>query len=121
MCNNHIDSFQCKRCGTCCKWSGYVRLKENEITNIANFLGLSELEFIEKYTKLTSDRRGLSLIEKEDGSCIFFNDPPGCQINPVKPLQCRNFPLIWNFEGWEKFCKGNTPANSTDMDSSFSL
>ena len=112
MCKNNPAPFRCTRCGTCCKWPGYVRLKDNEIANIADFLGITKLEFTDKYTKLTSDRRGLSLIEKEDGSCIFFDDPPACKINPVKPLQCRNFPLIWNFEGWEKLCQSTTDIDS---------
>ena len=108
MNNENSNTFECSRCGTCCKWAGYVRLNENEIKQIADFLDMDENVFTDKYTILTEDRRNLSLIEKEDGACIFFKEgPPQCEINPVKPLQCRNFPLIWNFEGWEKLCKGN--------------
>ena len=99
--------FKCVRCGTCCRWSGYVRLREGEINLIANYLDMEVQEFIDIFTRLTSDRQGLSLMEKPDGSCIFYNeDPSGCQINDVKPMQCRNFPFLWNFEGWEKECKG---------------
>lgn len=99
--------FKCTRCGTCCQWAGYVRLKDNEIVQIAEFLDMELRDFTNKYTILTDDRQNLSLIEKDDGSCIFLNqDPPECEINQVKPLQCRNFPLIWNFEGWEKLCQG---------------
>lgn len=47
------------------------------------------------------DRRGLTLIEKPDGSCIFLEDgePCGCRINPVKPKQCDGFPSRWSFPG----------------------
>jgi len=106
MINQKQPSFECARCGTCCKWPGYVRLNKNEITKIADFLGLDEFAFTDKYTEITSDRCNLTLIEHDDGSCIFFHESSECEINPVKPLQCRNFPLIWNFEGWEKICKG---------------
>ena len=100
-------NFKCVQCGTCCKWSGYVRVSQQEIDLIADFLNMNQMHFIDKYTHLTSDRRGLSLIEKPDGSCIFYNDELHiCEINDVKPIQCRNFPLIWNFEGWEKECAG---------------
>ena len=100
-------NFICARCGSCCRWPGYVRLKDDEIAKISDFLGLNKYEFTDQYTNLTSDRRGLSLIEKSDGSCVFFiQNPSGCLINPVKPEQCRNFPILWNFEGWENLCRG---------------
>jgi Fe-S-cluster containining protein len=101
------QNFKCVRCGNCCKWSGYVRISQNEINLIADYLDMTIDNFIDKYTRLTSDRRGLSLIENPDGSCIFYKESPsGCEINDVKPIQCRNFPFIWNFEGWEKECRG---------------
>ena len=102
----HPD-FECARCGNCCRWSGYVRLREEEIGKIAAFLNMSELEFTEQYTVLTADRRNLTLIENERGHCIFFeDDPPGCRIEAEKPQQCRDFPLKWNFPGWQNECKG---------------
>ncbi len=123
-------TFKCVRCGTCCRWSGYVRINPAETELIASFLSMNVTEFIEKYTRLTSDRQGLSLIEKSDGSCIFYNHLPqdsdvnicdtgscdlnSCEINEVKPIQCRNFPLIWNFEGWEKECKGAASSGNAD-------
>lgn len=105
--DKNSKQFCCARCGNCCKWPGYVRLNNNEIAQIAEFLNFDELEFIEKHTELTEDRQNLTLIEKENGECIFYQEmPPSCEINPVKPLQCRNFPFIWNFQGWEDLCNG---------------
>jgi Fe-S-cluster containining protein len=102
-----LASFRCSRCGTCCTWPGYVRLKPDEIEKIAAFLKMKVSDFTDRYTELTADRRNLTLIEKPDGSCIFYTaDPPECAINPVKPEQCINFPKKWNFEGWEKLCRG---------------
>jgi Fe-S-cluster containining protein len=71
---------------------------------MAQFLGLSEHEFIQSYTRLNSDRSGLALRDKEKGECIFLgtND---CRVNPVKPQQCRNFPNLWNFPGFEEICR----------------
>ena len=100
--------FQCSRCGNCCRWEGCVKVNDQEIDAIAAFLEMPVEDFLEKYTRLRPDRTGLSLTEAENGSCIFFEDgpEPRCQLNPVKPQQCRDFPLKWNFPGWQNECKG---------------
>ena len=94
---------ECQRCTACCRWPGQVRLTEEEIVRIAAHLGLAEEEFIRKHTRLRPDRQGLSLLEKPDGGCEFLvgND---CSIQSVKPQQCRDFPNLWNFPGFEKVC-----------------
>lgn len=95
--------YECERCTACCRWPGEVRLNEAEITRLAAFLGKSEFEFIQRYTRLTRDRRGLALADKANGECIFLegND---CAVQPVKPRQCREFPNLWNFPGFEQVC-----------------
>ena len=65
-----LSAFQCRRCGACCKWEGPVRVTEQEIDAIADYLGIELQRFIRDYTYLTPDRRSLSLLEKEDGSCF---------------------------------------------------
>ena len=74
-----------------------------EITRLAGFKNLTEDEFIQRFTRLRWDRGGLALQEKPDGGCIFLegND---CAVQPVKPQQCREFPNLWNFPGFEKTC-----------------
>ena len=101
------DGFHCVRCGACCRWEGPVRVSEQEIDAIARFLGIPVKDFIRDHTVLTSDRRSLSLRENPDGSCCYY-DPSArsCRIQAVKPKQCRDFPLVWNFPGWEKLCAG---------------
>ena len=95
--------WQCQRCTACCRWPGDVKVSPAEITEIADFLGLSDDVFMERYTRLRTDRAGLSLIERLDDSCIFLNGND-CLINQVKPQQCRNFPNKWNFPGWRQVC-----------------
>jgi len=95
--------YLCERCTNCCRWPGDVKVSEKEITAIASFLKVEEAEFIGTHTRLRSDRRGLSLIDQPDGSCIFL-DGQDCQIQPVKPAQCRGFPNAWNFPGWREVC-----------------
>jgi len=80
-----------------------VRLAEGEIARLAAFKGMREVPFIQEFTRLTADRRGLSLQEKPNGECIFLegND---CSVQPVKPQQCRDFPNRWNFPDFQKLC-----------------
>lgn len=96
--------YQCQRCGACCQWPGQVRVTEAEITALSHFLKMDEVAFIQKYTRLRKDRQGLALVDKTDGSCVFY-EPNGCLVNPVKPQQCVDFPDHWNFPGFEKICK----------------
>lgn len=98
--------FRCLRCGACCRWEGPVRVNEEEVKAIAAFLGIEEELFIKEYTVLAPDRKSLSLLEKEDGSCLYLDEEKGCLIQEVKPLQCREFPYKWSFPGWEKECAG---------------
>lgn len=95
--------YECQRCTACCRWPGQVRLTEGEITALAGHLGLPVDEFTERYTRLREDRRGLVLTEKPNGECVFL-DGADCRVQPVKPQQCRDFPNLWNFPGWEQQC-----------------
>ena len=97
--------WQCSRCGNCCRWPGEVVVNEAEIEKIATFLEMPVAEFTERYTKLRLNRTGLTLIERENGECIFLNQKGLCSINPAKPDQCAGFPNTWNFDGWQEVCE----------------
>lgn len=96
--------YECQRCTACCRWPGEVRLSDGEIARLAKFKGLSEYDFIQEFTRLTEDRRGLALRDKPNGECIFLTGQD-CAVQPVKPQQCRDFPNLWNFPGFEKICR----------------
>lgn len=72
---------------------------------MAAHLGEPVASFMDRFTRLTADRRGLSLIEKPDGSCIFLDGTDECRVQPVKPAQCAGFPNTWNFPGFETQCR----------------
>ena len=95
--------YHCRRCASCCRWPGYVALTQADIQRIAAFLGLSEYDFIEQYTRLEPGRRGLALTDHAGGACIFL-DGCDCTVHPVKPEQCRGFPQEWSFPGFERSC-----------------
>lgn len=101
-----LSDFECVKCGCCCRWPGPVRVSESEISAIAGFLNIDETDFISRFTRLTADRRGLSLLEKTDASCLYLSDDNRCLIQEVKPRQCRDFPYKWNFPNWRNECKG---------------
>ncbi len=94
---------ECQRCTACCRWPGQVRVTDAEITRLAAFKGTSEHDFIQQFMRLRHDRRGLALQEKPNGECVFL-DGNDCSIQSVKPQQCRDFPNLWNFPGFEKIC-----------------
>lgn len=87
-----------------------MKVEADEVDAIAAFLGISADEFLEKHTRLTPDRKHLSLMEKSSGECEYLSSSADglaiCLIDQVKPRQCRNFPAKWNFPGWRKLCKG---------------
>jgi Fe-S-cluster containining protein len=94
----------CQRCTACCRWPGQVRLTDEEITRLAVFNQLSEPDFIQRFTRLAHDRRGLALQEKPSGACVFLvgND---CSVQSVKPQQCRDFPNLWRHPDADKLCR----------------
>lgn len=107
--------YACQRCTACCRQPGDVRLEEEEIAPIAAFLGLTETAFIQQFTRLRANRRGLSLKERENHECVML-DGDACRIHPVKPDQCAGFPNRWNVPGWRDFCHAiATPGPSPDV------
>ncbi|MES2997482.1 MAG: YkgJ family cysteine cluster protein [Verrucomicrobiota bacterium] len=96
--------YVCQRCTACCRWPGDVRIDDHEIAPIAAHLGISEAEFIRRYTRLRTNRQGLSLLEKANHECVML-DGNACRIHAVKPGQCAGFPNTWNFPGWRKVCE----------------
>ncbi len=96
--------YECQRCTACCRWPGQVRLTEEEVTRLAAFLNLGEFDFIQRFTRLRADRRGLALQEQPNGECVFLAGED-CVVQPVKPQQCRDFPNLWRTPAGETQCR----------------
>jgi Fe-S-cluster containining protein len=96
--------YECQRCTACCRWPGEVGFVDGEIARLAAFKGMTEHEFIQQFTRLRQDRSGLALQEKPNGECVFL-DGNDCSVQSVKPQQCKDFPNLWNFPGFEKQCR----------------
>lgn len=92
--NPEKRSFKCQQCGTCCRWLGHVLLTEADIVRLAAAAGLSEENFIARYTVLAANRRQLSLADASDGSCALLKEGR-CTFYEARPAQCRDFPCGW--------------------------
>jgi len=101
----NLDAFKCRCCGACCQIpDGIVRVDDNEIKRISEFLGMSESEFIAKETELAPDRRGLILRNTPEGACVWLTEDNLCKINAVKPDKCRTFPFAWTNANSSEIC-----------------
>lgn len=92
-----------------------MRLTPDDIAALSRALNMTETAFVNAFTRLTKDRRGLSLTENTDGSCIFLNAAGTCRMNDSKPAQCRNFPMGWSFTGYEELCKAARADRQKDF------
>jgi uncharacterized protein len=94
--------FECAQCGKCCTGApGSVRLSEKEILQLAELFGISRAAFARDFTRKIEPADApensfgssiVSLIEREDGSCIFLKDGK-CGVHSLRPAQCRTFPF----------------------------
>ena len=104
--------FECQPgCIRCCDTHGYVYLTENDVLRIASYVGLSPAEFEAKYVYRT--KHTLRLRKPRERQCPFLGSS-GCNVHPVKPVQCRTYPFwpeyveypdLWAYEGMHK-CPG---------------
>jgi len=85
--------FACRRCGTCCTGTpGIIRVSAEEIDEIAAHLDIPHQQFRRDF--LRRRQATLSIGEHPDGRCFFYDQ--GCRIYPVRPRQCRAYPLWFN-------------------------
>lgn len=103
--------FECQAgCTHCCEQPGFVYLTEDDLGNIARYLGMTAGEFEQRYVYRT--KHLLRLRVPRHQQCSFLRDG-GCSIHAVKPVQCRMFPfwpeLVDNKREWKntaKWCPG---------------
>jgi len=98
--------FSCKQCGKCCTGGpGTVRVSDAEIQTLARRLGQTDDEFRSSYTRVL--RRGeISLIEKTNYDCVFYERGIGCTVYEDRPRQCRTWPfwrsVVHSREAWDE-------------------
>jgi Fe-S-cluster containining protein len=112
--------FSCTRCGRCCcdrEVPSYVFLREDDIRRLAEHLGLSRSEFLERHCE---DHDDCHVLRNKPGACSFWEPERGCIVYAARPLQCRTWPF-WPYnlrqQNWEEsaeFCPG---CNQGDLHS----
>jgi hypothetical protein len=97
--------FECTNCGRCCSGApGYVLYTQDDARAIAQRLGVTVEDFVERFTRdlgfdVGGRRRSFKEIESAEGhDCVFLvrGARPGkamCAIHDLRPLQCRTFPF----------------------------
>jgi uncharacterized protein len=98
------SDFQCAGCGECCRIAGQVRLTEGDTQRLAGFLDLTEHDFIQRYTEIARNRRGLVIRGDPALPCLFLNDSR-CTIYAARPEQCASYPVQWRNQGRDRLCK----------------
>lgn len=126
-------SFLCSQCSDCCRHEpGHVFLYEEDIPHILDLLKMEKEVFFARYCRWVDLHDGfeyLSLNEKENYDCIFWNN--GCDIYRSRPLQCKSFPFwplaLESKQNWDVItstcsgCKCKNMSSSTIVDETSSV
>ena len=105
--------FTCTQCGHCCTGDpGFVWVTEEELAALAKARGEPLREVRALYTRAARGR--VTLREKANGDCVFYDRDKGCTVYPVRPRQCRTWPFwasnLESPEAWqraESICPGS--------------
>ena len=85
--------FQCTQCGKCCGGApGTVLVHSEELDALARAQELSLEQFREMYTRRLPSG-SLSLREKSNHDCVFYEADRGCTVYEQRPQQCRTWPF----------------------------
>jgi uncharacterized protein len=85
-------SFNCQRCGRCCKGEGGIVMTARDRERLARHLGLDTAAMLEHCAEAVADKIRLRM--GSDGYCIFFVQGQGCSVHPGRPDICRAWPYF---------------------------
>jgi Fe-S-cluster containining protein len=92
-------------------------VNEEEIAAIAQYRGETVAETAAMHTVVTV--RGRSLLEQQNGDCVFYDRKQGCTVYPVRPRQCRTWPFwesnVQSREAWQRTCEICLGAGKGDL------
>lgn len=96
-----FEPSACDTCaGNCCIGeSGYIWITIQEISFLAQHLGITQDELREKYLEKKGYKYSIKEVKlaKDNFACTFFNlEKRQCSIYEARPTQCRTFPF-WDY------------------------
>ncbi|MBF0196749.1 MAG: YkgJ family cysteine cluster protein [Planctomycetes bacterium] len=100
-------AFECQKdCCDCCGGGpGYVWLEDEDVSKITKHLGISEDEFLQKYTKDVDGRLSFKDLKEDNWNCIMLKNGR-CTIYELRPIQCRTYPFwaqnIISADAWQE-------------------
>ncbi|MFT4541086.1 MAG: Fe-S-cluster containining protein [Planctomycetota bacterium] len=107
--------FACERCGHCCTaGSGFVWVEDDEVDRLADRLGLTRGQFLDRMTRTVVDPASgvmrLSLRETNPGTsggqCVLLEGRSHCTVYDDRPKHCADFPY------WPSVMSGGTGFES---------
>jgi hypothetical protein len=113
--------FSCTACGDCCSGEpGVVWVDDEELSALAEALGLEAAEVERQYTRRLGVRR--ALLERFDGDCIFLDaQSRRCTVYPARPVQCRTWPFwhenVASPSRWQQTCEVCPGAGNGELHS----
>jgi hypothetical protein len=113
--------FSCTACGDCCSGEpGVVWVDDEELSALAEALGLEAAEVERQYTRRLGVRR--ALFERFDGDCIFLDaQSRRCTVYPARPVQCRTWPFwhenVASPSRWQQTCEVCPGAGNGELHS----
>ncbi len=86
---------------------GYVWVDAGQVAALAHFRGESVAAFTRQFVRQVGTR--LSLIEKPNGDCAFWDRGHGCTVYEARPIQCRTWPFwperVETPAAWGRTCR----------------
>ena len=115
--------FTCQRCSSCCRYdAGFVYLSEKDIESLIVKLEIDREKLIGLYCRWVDSWNGskvLSLKEKANKDCVFWETAKGCIVYEARPLQCRTFPFWENIvsskSNWKIAASGCQGINKGEL------
>src|SRR6476659_2092745 len=101
--------FTCTQCGDCCTGeAGFVWVNREEMTRLAERIGVSIEDFERDYVRKVGSR--FTLRERANGDCVLLHpETRGCTAYEDRPRQCRTWPF-WSSnvrtpQTWAETCE----------------
>jgi Fe-S-cluster containining protein len=91
--NELFTKYDCCKCNNCCKLC-VIPLKIKDVKPIAEFLKISESDFIDRYLECSIDEgTGAESCVIKERPCCFLASDGKCKVQKCKPSACRDYPF----------------------------